>query len=454
MDKILSLPRLAGGVRAPSSKSEAHRHLIVAALSHLYGAGNGVRRVRCTDLNEDIEATARCLSALGADISREGEDFLITPITAIPRSSLLDCGESGSTLRFLLPVVCALGGLSDAPAGYSVSLIGHGRLPERPLSPLYEELVAHGAVISRPGGNPLVISGGLTAGDYAIDGGVSSQFVSGLLFALPLLRGDSRLEVTGRIESAPYIEMTLDAVRSVTEAVGGELPLFTVTGREHALQPKQATDAGMTVGGDWSGAAFFLTAGVLTPEGHSVTVSGLDLATRQGDAAITDILRRMGGRIDMNGDGSLTAYASHLHGCEIDAAQIPDLVPILAVAAAVAEGETRITGAARLRIKESDRLATVTAMLTNLGADIRETADGLIIRGVPFLHGGCIDAAGDHRIAMSAAVAATRVARVCGGSYNTSVASAVTVKGAEAVAKSYPSFWEVYEGLLVEGTMK
>ena len=184
MDKVLHFPRLNGIVRAPSSKSEAHRALIVAALAGLYGAGGRVRRVRCTDLNRDIEATVRCLSALGAGISRVGEDFLVTPIQKIPEQATLDCGESGSTLRFLLPVCCALGSVEGAPEGFTVSLVGLGRLPEWPLSPLFEELAAHGAALSPMGSNPLVVQGKLTAGDYAVDGGVSSQFISGLLFAL------------------------------------------------------------------------------------------------------------------------------------------------------------------------------------------------------------------------------------------------------------------------------
>ncbi len=436
MDKHLASPRLHGTVRAPSSKSEAHRHLIVAALAYLYGAGNNLRRVRCTDLNQDIEATVRCLSALGAGILRDGEDFCVTPITALPVAATLDCGESGSTLRFLLPIVCALGSTDIAPAGFNVQLVGHGRLPKRPLSPLYEELVAHGAMLSPMGSNPLTVSGKLTAGDYRIDGGVSSQFISGLLFALPLLEGNSRLSVIGRIESAPYIAMTTDAISTTTSAISGTLPTYTVSHSSRARSYREPLTA--TVGGDWSGAAFFLTAGVLSADGHSVTLTGLDPHTRQGDAAIAEVLCRMGGRIELDAGGHYVAYASHLHGCEIHAEQIPDLVPILAVAASVAEGETRITGAARLRIKESDRLATVTAMLTALGGHVVETPDGLIIRGVPSLTGGTVDAAGDHRIAMSAAVAATR----CTGT--------VTISGAEAVAKSYPAFWDVFDGICIK----
>ena len=434
MEKVLNSPRLQGVVGAPSSKSEAHRALIVAALKALYGGSASTVRIRCTHLNEDIEATIRCLNALGAIIRREGEALVVTPITKIPPHPVLDCGESGSTLRFLLPVCCALGAFPGAPEDFTASLIGHGRLPQRPLSPLYEELVAHGAILSPTGSNPLVVQGKLTAGAYALDGGISSQFISGLLFALPLLEKNSTLAVTGKIESAPYIHMTLDALSLVTESIEGDLPAFTIAGRSEGPAPDVDAD-GFFVGGDWSGAAFFLTAGVLGGAGTSITLTGLSTASRQGDKAILTVLRDMGGNIREADNGDIIAYPSRLRGMEINAAQIPDLVPILAVAASVAERDTRIVGASRLRLKESDRLQTVTAMLTALGGDVTETADGLIIRGVPRLVGGTVDAAGDHRIAMSGAVASL----VCDGS--------VTVTGAECVAKSYPSFWEEFERL-------
>ncbi len=436
MDITLHSPHISGTVRAPSSKSEAHRALIVAALADLYGVGDDVRMIRCSDLNEDIEATVRCLTALGAHIVRQDEHFAVIPIKSVPSHVELDCGESGSTLRFLLPIVCALGALDNTSADFSAHFIGHGRLPRRPLSPLYEELIAHGASLSPQGSNPLIVRGQLSPGRYTIDGSVSSQFISGLLFALPLLSSNSDLSVTGNIESAPYIEMTLDALSSIPHAIEGDLPAFHIRGKAGrtslALKPYTNT---MDIGGDWSGAAFFLTAGLLTAPGCAITVMGLNSRTRQGDAAIIDILRNMGGHIEFDTDGNVTAHASRLRGSVIDARQVPDLVPILAVAASVAEGETRITGASRLRIKESDRLATVTAMLSSLGADISETADGLLIRGVLSLHGGTVDAAGDHRIAMSAAVAAT----VAHGE--------VTIRGAEAVAKSYPAFWEDYASI-------
>ncbi len=439
MEKILYIPQVSGTIRAPSSKSEAHRHLIVAALSALYGRGATVRRVFCTDLNEDIEATIRCLSALGADMIRKGEYFEVTPITALPSHAVLDCGESGSTLRFFLPIVCALGSLPIAPREFTVSLVGHGRLPQRPLSPLYEILLAHGASLSPQGSNPLIVSGKLTAGTYIIDGSVSSQFISGLLFALPLLPDDSRICVTGKIESAPYIDMTVDAVANITDAIIGKLPDFLVRGKESTQNRCTQTGVNISqVGGDWSGAAFFLTAGVLSRAGHAVMVTGLDPHTRQGDAAIVNILQQMGGRIALDEQGNYMACSSSLHGCEINATQIPDLVPILAVAASVAEGETHIVGASRLRLKESDRLATVTAMLTALGANIVETGDGLIICGTSVLRGGTVDAAGDHRIAMSAAIAATRCT------------APVTIIGAETVAKSYPAFWRDFDTICIK----
>ena len=434
MEKILQCPRLRGRLRAPASKSEAHRALITASLAYLYGGSKSPRRVRCTDLNKDIEATVSCLAALGATLERLGEGYLVTPITAIPARAEMDCGESGSTLRFLLPVCCALSSHPTAPAGFTAVITGHGRLPERPLSPLYEELIAHGAYLSPKGSNPLVVQGKLTAGDYRVDGGVSSQFISGLLLALPLLEGNSTLTVTGKRESVPYVDMTLDAISRVTNSIRGSMPSYTVSGRSTAPAVPGDEDFPV-VGGDWSGAAFFLTVGVLGEGDRSLTVTGLDRHTRQGDRAILEVLRAMGGRIGEDKQGYPIAYPSRLQGCVIDATQIPDLVPVLAVAASVAEGETRIVGASRLRLKESDRLKTVCDMITALGGDITETEDGLLIHGVPCLTGGVVQAAGDHRIAMSAAVASTVCRRE------------VTVVGAEAVAKSYPTFWEEFDRL-------
>lgn len=436
MDKHLHHPRLQGALRAPSSKSEAHRALIAAALNYLYNQAADPIRILCTDLNQDIEATVRCLCALGAEIRREDDFLIVTPIQEISPTPHLYCGESGSTLRFLLPVCCALGASDHAPENFTVYLHMEGRLPERPLSPLYEELESHGAILSPIGSNPLVVAGKLTDGDYTLNGGVSSQFISGLLFALPLLKGDSTIRVTGKVESEPYIYMTQKILQSVIRDMDCRCPCFYgIKGLDHRL-PTPCHGQEFTVGGDWSGAAFFLTAGVLNGDG-SVTVTGLDTNSPQGDKAVVDVLRCMGGRITHNADGSLTALPSRLHGVEIDASQIPDLVPILAVAASVAEGETVILGASRLRLKESDRIKTVRDMISALGGDVTETGDGLILRGAPRLMGGIVDSAGDHRIAMSGAVASL----IC--------ADPVTVVGAESVSKSYPMFWEEFERITV-----
>jgi 3-phosphoshikimate 1-carboxyvinyltransferase len=316
------------------------------------------------------------------------------------RGGTLPCGESGSTFRFLLPVVGAL--------GRKASFILEGRLPERPLSPLYEELVRHGCKLSPQGANPFTIEGQLTPGSYTLDGGVSSQFISGLLFALPLLGGDSTISLTGKAESLPYIEMTLDTLKTFQINIGYDGKAFTIPGRQKYISPGT-----VQVEGDWSNAAFWLCAGAVS--GNTVTVTGLDPHSKQGDRAVAEILGRFG---------------KDLHGIEIDAANIPDLVPILSVVAAAAKGPTRIYNAGRLRDKESDRLAAIRDVLGKLGADIRETEDGLVINGGKPLTGGTVSSWGDHRIAMSAAIAAV----LCAGP--------VIIQGAEAADKSYPTFFD------------
>ena len=263
--------------------------------------------------------------------------------------------------------------------------------------------------LSRPVRHELLhVSGKLQPGDYVLPGDVSSQYISGLLFALPLLEGTSTLTVTGKVESAPYIAMTLDALSQFGVRPKLENNVYTISPTE----------------GDWSNAAFWLCAGAVS---GPVTVTGLDPDSLQGDKEVFEILRRFGAKTEQNGT-SFTVSPGTLRAIDIDAAAIPDLVPVLSVVAAAAEGTTRIYNAGRLRIKESDRIKTVRAMLTNLGAAVEETADGLLIHGGKALTVGAVDSANDHRIAMSAAIAAT----LCD----------VTVLGAEAVAKSYPKFWE------------
>ena len=411
MERVL-LPRPLGGtIPAVASKSMAHRLLLCAALSAR------PCRVDCATRSADIDATVRCLRALGAEIRDDGAGFDVTPLRrdAVPAGAALDCGESGSTLRFLLPVLGALG----AEARLHLA----GRLPQRPLSPLYELLVEHGMALGPQGSNPLTVAGRLTGRRFAIDAGVSSQFISGLLFALPLL-GGGEVVLTGTVASAGYLDLTAGALRRAGVDVCRTAAGFTVAG-DYALPAR------VRVEGDWSNAAFWLCAGAIGPQ--PMTVTGLDPSSSQGDRAVVALLRRFGAQVTADGE-AVTAAPGPLTGIELDAGPVPDLIPPLAVVAALARGETHIYNAGRLRLKESDRLAAVTALLTGLGAAVEERPDGLVIRGGA-LHGGHADACGDHRIAMAAAIAAC----TAGGP--------VTLAGAEAVEKSYPAFWRDYAAL-------
>ena len=429
MDVTIAPRALRGSVRAVASKSMAHRLLICAALCP------GPTRIRCATTSRDIEATASCLEALGALVEREGEWLLVTPLPGSPatdnlrvalRGATLDCGESGSTLRFMLPVAAALA--CDA------ALTGHGRLAERPLSPLYEELLAGGADLSEAGRFPLRVGGRLRAGRFELPGNVSSQYVSGLLLAVPLLAGPSEVRVTEPIESRPYVELTLAALArfgvevmvSHEVADGRPCTSFVVSPATPLRSPGE-----VEVEGDWSNAAFWLAAGALAGE---VAVSGLDLMSRQGDRAVMAALAKLGARVERRGGEAVTSPGSP-SGTEMDVSDFPDLVPPLAAVAALAPGRTRLTGCGRLRLKESDRVETVCAGLSALGAHVWSEGDDIVLDGVDELSGGVVDAANDHRIAMMAAVAATRSA------------GPVTIRGAECVAKSYPAFFEDYRAL-------
>lgn len=409
MDMTLLPGARHGAVRAPASKSQLHRLLLCAALGSREAT---IRRVGV--LPKDIAATVDCLRALGAAVVLKGDAIRVTPISAVPDGALsLNCGESGSTLRFLLPVVGAL--------GVEAAFHRAGRLPERPLAPLDNVLRAHGMEIWTNGAD-LCCKGKLLAEDYKIAGEVSSQFVTGLLYALPLLRGDSTLTVAGELVSAPYVTVTGGALRQAGITFTKDGNRYTIPGGQRYALPEETLAEG-----DWSSAAAFLCMGALSREG--VTVAGLTLDSTQGDRAVLDILRRFGAGVEATAE-AVTVRRGTLLGGVIDAADIPDLVPVLAAVASVAGGETRIVNAARLRDKESDRLRATAAMLNALGADVAETPDGLVIRGRGKLAGGTADAANDHRVAMAAAVAAGACMRE------------VTITGAECVDKSYPMFWE------------
>lgn len=400
---------LSGVLAAIPSKSAAHRLLICAAL------GDKPTAVLCGGTSQDIDATIRCLTSLGAKIEAQAGGYAVTPIdrSRAIGDCLLDCGESGSTLRFLLPVAGALG----AHATFQMA----GRLGQRPMGPLEAQLEAHGCrIVRHTGENQLEIDGRLTAGVYTQPGNVSSQFISGLLFALPLLEEESRLTVEGHLESAGYIDLTLQALAAFGVTPRTETDGWTIPAAGYE------SPGTVQVEGDWSNAAPWLCMGALS--GSGITVTGMDMDSLQGDKGVCDVLARMGAAIARNG-GDITARPAKLTPTVIDARNIPDLVPVLAALAAAAPGETRITGAARLRLKESDRLESTAQTLNTLGGQVEQTEDGLIIHGKAKLTGGTVDAVGDHRIAMAAAVAAV------------ACENPVTVTGAQAVDKSYPTFW-------------
>ena len=389
---------LWGSIAAIPSKSEAHRLLICAALA------DAPTTLPLSASSQDIDATIRCLNAMGADIALSDGELRVTPIDNPPARCEADCGESGSTLRFLLPVAGAL--------GIETYFRMHGRLPERPIAPLDRELVRGGCTLTRPERDVLRISGKLQPGAYELPGDVSSQYITGMLLALTLLEDESSLAITGKLESASYIGITRRCMASF-----GANPVPTDDGYRIPGMGRYISPGWMEIGGDWSNAAFWLCVSELP--GCKVEITGLDPDSAQGDKQIVPALAEL-----RSSEGE----------CVLDAGDIPDLVPTIAACACAAGRALRVTHAERLRIKESDRIATVRRALNALGGDVSETPDGLIVRRRKPT-GGEVDAAGDHRIAMMAAVASAGCTRE------------VIIRGAEAVNKSYPGFWRDFASL-------
>ena len=407
MNSTINCGALHGIVESIPSKSVAHRALICAALA------DDPTLIRLPRSNDDIDVTADCLRAMGADISANGGELSVCPKINLPESAQLNCGESGSTLRFLLPVAAVL--LPKA------EFTGKGRLPQRPIGELYTVLKKNGAEFSASS-IPFSVSGKLKAGIYEIAGDVSSQYISGLLMALPLLDGDSRIVLTSELCSEPYVLITLNMLGKFGIQIEREDKGFFVRGGQVFRSPKT-----VNVDGDWSAAAFFLTAGAI---GGDVTVNNVRMDSAQGDKAIVDILRDFGAEIEVF-ENSVRVKAAPLRAGAVDVSATPDLLPILTVLAANAQGKTVLYNAANLRLKESDRLASSAAMINSLGGNALEYADRLELIGTK-LTGGAVDSYGDHRIAMSAAIAAS----VC--------KEQTTILGSEAVKKSYPEFFKDY----------
>lgn len=408
----LSPQHLRGTLPAMPSKSDAHRVLISAALS------SAPTKIHLPMIAEDILATMRCLQALGAKIeSTDGTYYTVSPIEPIRSAPVLDCGESGATLRFMLPVAAGLGAHAH--------FCGRGRLSVRPLKPLIDALSVHGVRFSSDR-LPFFISGSLQAGDYALSEIPSSQFISGLLFALPLLERDSRITLTGAPPSGGYVEMTLRTLARFGISIHRDTNGFLIPGKQ-----AYRSAGSVTIEGDWSNAAFFLSAAAL---GGDVSLTHLSSLSAQPDKRILALLQQFGATVDEI-DNAFRVTHHSLHGITVDVDEIIDLVPILSVVACVAEGTTILKNATRLRFKESDRLIATSQALSALGADIRVEDDRLVIHGKPFLNGGTADSGGDHRIAMAIATASC----VC--------RNPVIIENAQAVHKSYPQFFQDFNTL-------
>ncbi len=396
MDLLITPQKLYGEVKVPSSKSAGHRNIIAAAL----GGGE----VTDISFSEDIYATLNCIKALGIDFCKK-DNTVCFENDKKSENLLLDCNESGSTLRFFIPLAIAL--YPDREIVFK----GSKRLMERPLT-TYFDIFEKDNIFYKADLENLTVKGALSGGEYKLSGKISSQFITGLLFALPLLKTPSKIVITDNLESKGYVDMTLDTLKKSGVVVENkDYKEFIIPCNQQYKLCKNKVEA------DFSQGAFFLTANFL---GCDISLIGLDMNSKQGDKAICKILS------DFKKDEDIT----------IDVSDIPDLVPTMAVAASLRNGnKTYFVNGARLRMKESDRIKTTCDMIKSLGGGIFEGEDSITVIGKEALSGGVINCYNDHRIAMAAAVAAT----VC--------KSEVKLLGAECVKKSYPGFWEDYKSL-------
>ena len=401
-----------GTVNVPPSKSDVHRAIICAAMA------NGVSRISPVALSNDIKATIGCIKALGADAVLENNVLTVDGTNMYKnKTALLDCGESGSTLRFFIPIA--------AVGNINATFVGKGKLPQRPIGIFTEALPKAGTVCKTEGGLPLEIKGQLKSGIFEIPGNVSSQFITGLLLALPILEGDSEIVLTSPLESVGYIAMTIRTMKQFGVNIQVTENGWHIKGGQSYKTCDYTTD------GDWSQAAFFMVLGAVSGK---VTVKGVAKDSTQGDKKCAEILAEFGAKVTQR-DNEVTVEKGDLKAITIDASQIPDLVPVLSVCAAFAEGTTKIINAERLRIKECDRLKATAELLNNLGGKVKELSDGLEITGVSSLKGGNVNGYNDHRIVMSAAVCAARSDED------------ITATFAMSINKSYPDFYIDYNSI-------
>ena len=420
---VITPNSLKGEVVIPSSKSIGHREIICSGLA------SGKSIVDNISISKDIEATIEGLKSFGAKINEipskfqgrcafsiEGTDGKINL-----KNKIIDCRESGSTLRFLIP----LGILSNE----KIIFTGSGKLVERPLDPYFEIFDEKGIeykIFSDKINLPLEINGKLKSGVYSLVGNISSQFISGLLFALPLCEGDSVIEITTKLESESYINLTLDALKKYgIEIINENHKRYIIKGNQKYKNIETSVE------GDYSQGAFWLVAGALSENIKSI---GLGFGSIQGDQKIVDILKKMNVNLKIS-ENEIISMESKSRGTIIDGSDCPDIIPILTVLASVSEGVTKIINSERLRYKECDRLTAIATELNKIGADIEELSDGLIINGKKSLKGGEVSCWNDHRIAMSLAIASIK----CN--------EKLILRGTECVEKSYPEFWKDFVSL-------
>lgn len=401
MDVKIIPSKLIGSVSAPSSKSYSHRMLIAAALA------DGVSEIRNITRSKDIDVTCGGMEALGASIINDGCVYTVKGVRTPAQRADIDCGESGSTLRFILPVAAAL--------GTQTTFSGRGKLPERPITAYIRELSKKGICFDRESGLPLKMAGRLNAGEFLIEGDISSQYITGLLFALPLCSEDSVIKLTSPLQSKPYADMTVEALSQfgikINQSVMDGLPIYLIKGNQ------RYTPVSASVEGDYSQAAFFFTANAL---GSEIRITNLNENTVQGDRAIVDIIKQC---------------TPALEPFSADVSNIPDLVPILTVLGCFTKGKSRLVNAARLKIKESDRLTAIADALNAIGGRVNAGGDFIETEPITSFTGGTVNSCNDHRIVMAAAIAAT-----CS-------TAPVVIKGAEAVEKSYPGFFDDFSAL-------
>lgn len=401
MDIKIYPSKLIGTVSAPSSKSYSHRMIIAAALA------DGISEISNVTDSNDITVTSQAMEALGANVLSDSGTYTVRGIKTPAAKADIDCGESGSTLRFIIPVAAAL--------GTTATLNGHAKLPQRPITPYTREFPKKGVTFEPQSGLPITVTGKLRAGEYNLEGDVSSQFITGLMLALPLCEEDSAIKLMSPLQSKPYADMTIAALKKfgvdIREMKLDGLPLYLIKGGQKYKPCRIAVE------GDYSQAAFFFTANAL---GSEINVTNLDHDSVQGDKEILNIIAFCG---------------KEMNPFTADAGNIPDLVPILAVLGSMTKGQSKIINGARLKIKESDRLVCVANALNAIGGKVTSGDDFLTMDHIDHFTGGEVDSCKDHRIVMAAAIAST------------ASTAPVIIHGAENVNKSYPRFFDDFKSL-------